>query len=655
MPRIYKPKKGATPRVLPDAETVAAAVAEVKNGASYKGTAKKYDINVMTLKRVIRRGDDHLPGFQKSLIFTSAEEKQLTDYLLHASRLNYGLPILKLRQLAYEFAVANSKKVPSSWDEKKMAGRDWSRNFMSRNAELSLRRPEPTSLARSTAFNRHTVDTFFEKLRTTIQKNQFTPEKIWNVDETGVTTVHKPSKIIGQKGVKQVSKVTSGERGQLVTVCSGVNACGNHIPPFLIFPRINWQDRMVLGAPPGSAGACHPSGWMTKENFLKYLEHFKKYSNCSPDNKHLIILDNHDSHVNLEVINFARNNGLVLLTLPPHTSHKLQPLDRAVFGPLKTYYNAAASDWMTNNAGKNLGIYEIPGLLGQSYPKAFSPANILSGFRVSGIYPLNSNIFREDEFYSSLVTDRPDPTGESDRCEQTPISQPAGPSGSSLQSKVINLASTAKTPEEVRPFPKAPPRSENSLSKGRKRGRCRVITETPEKQELEAEREEREKKASSVKRSFVDRAEKIEVNKSKKKRKEKKTESDSSEYEESWKDSGDSLDDIDLLAEESDGSSISEDGFFEVCCPKIKDFVLVEFQRKKGKLYFVGEVTENDILSTEILVNFLRKQKKHFYFPTIKDEGLVSRESVRKVLPKPEIRRGYFNFKIRFPNNITIG
>ena len=76
--------------------------------------------------------------------------------------------------------------------------------------------------------------------------------------------------------------------------------------------------------------------------------------------------------------------------------------------------------------------------------------------------------------------------------------------------------------------------------------------------------------------------------------------------------------------------------------------------KEKGKSYFVGEVTENDILSTEILVNFLRRRKKHFYFPTIKDEGLVSRESVRKVLPKPEIRRGYLHFKIRFPNKITI-
>ena len=409
MPNKYKPKDGVKKRVLPDPNTVAAAVAAVKDGASLKGTARQFKINVMTLKRLIRRGEECLPGFKKAQVFTNEEEKQLADYLLHASRLNYGLPLMKFRELAYEFAKANHKKTPSSWDENKRAGRDWARSFMDRNDSLSLRSPEATSLARSTAFNKHTVSTFFEKLKSAIEKHQFTPEKIWNLDETGVTTVHRPLKIIGEKGAKQVAKVTSGERGQLVTVCSAVNACGNHVPPFLILPRVNWQDRMLQGAPPGSAGATHPSGWMTKENFLKYLAHFQKHANCSLGNKHLLILDNHDSHVNIEVIDFARANGLVLLTLPPHTSHKLQPLDRSVFGPLKTYYNSAASDWMTNHPGKNLTIYDIAGLLGQAYPKAFSPANILSGFRVSGISPFNSEIFREDEFYTSLVTDRPNP------------------------------------------------------------------------------------------------------------------------------------------------------------------------------------------------------------------------------------------------------
>lgn len=54
-----------------------------------------------------------------------------------------------------------------------------------------------------------------------------------------------------------------------------------------------------------------------------------------------------------------------------------------------------------------------------------------------------------------------------------------------------------------------------------------------------------------------------------------KLESDSSDDEENWEDSGDSLDDTDSFAEESDNSEVSKDGFFQTYNSKVKDFVVV--------------------------------------------------------------------------------
>ena len=52
-----------------------------------------------------------------------------------------------------------------------------------------------------------------------MERHNLRPNNIYNVDETGVTTVQgKPSKVIALKGHKQVGNVTSAERGQLVTV-----------------------------------------------------------------------------------------------------------------------------------------------------------------------------------------------------------------------------------------------------------------------------------------------------------------------------------------------------------------------------------------------------------------------------------------------------
>jgi DDE superfamily endonuclease len=138
-----------------------------------------------------------------------------------------------------------------------------------------------------------------------------------------------------------VGKITSAERGTLVTVCCAVNALGNSVLPFFIFPRVYFKDAMLCGAPTGSSGACHPSGWMTSENFVKFLVHFVCFVKCSSSSPVLLLMDNHDSHVSLPAIQYAKENGIVMLTFPPHCSHKLQPLDRSVYGPMKKYYNTS--------------------------------------------------------------------------------------------------------------------------------------------------------------------------------------------------------------------------------------------------------------------------------------------------------------------------
>ena len=57
-------------------------------------------------------------------------------------------------------------------------------------------------------------------------------------------------------------------------------------------------------------------------------------------------MDNHESNLSPAVLNIAKENGVILLTIPPHTSNKLQALDVVVFGPFQGFYNAVADSWM---------------------------------------------------------------------------------------------------------------------------------------------------------------------------------------------------------------------------------------------------------------------------------------------------------------------
>ncbi|XP_072398391.1 uncharacterized protein [Diabrotica undecimpunctata] len=213
----------------------------------------------------------------------------------------------------------------------------------------------------------------FSEIKTVLENHGTGPEAIWSVDKTGLSTVHKPKKIIACKGEKHVGKITSGERGVTVTVCCVINTIGNHIRPFMVFPRKLWQDRMIDNSPPGTTGVVYESGWMTASNFIKFLEQFQKHVKATTDNKCLIIMDNHDSHVTLEAITYAKEHGIILLTIPPHTSHKLQALDRSVFGPLKSFYNTACDDWMVTHPGRTITIYEFGGCLAYAFPLEFIP------------------------------------------------------------------------------------------------------------------------------------------------------------------------------------------------------------------------------------------------------------------------------------------
>ncbi|GBN33653.1 hypothetical protein AVEN_250683-1 [Araneus ventricosus] len=129
--------------------------------------------------------------------------------------------------------------------------------------------------------------------------------------------------------------MTSSERGSLVTMAFAVNATGNSVPPYFIFPRKKYPAHFVRDGPFGCDGDAHPSGWMTESSFLKYMKHFVCNVKCSKENPCLVLIDNHNSHLSSDVLDYCKNHGITLLSFPPHCSHRLQPLDRSVNGPLK--------------------------------------------------------------------------------------------------------------------------------------------------------------------------------------------------------------------------------------------------------------------------------------------------------------------------------
>lgn len=249
----------------------------------------------------------------------------------------------------------------------------------------------------------------------------------------GVTTVQTPNRIVTLRGMKQVGRITSAERGQHVTMALAVSAGGTCIPPYFVFPRARFQNHFLNGASEGSDGSANPSGWMNSEIFVKYLEHFVRHSECTIDSPVLLLLDNHESHLSIAGLDLCNSYGITLLTFPPHCTHKMQPLDRSVFGPFKKFVNEYCDLWISNNPGRAMSIYDVPAIVEKALPRAAKSSNIKSGFRTTGIYPFNSNIFTDTDFMAGEVTNRPleieqaesyDPEVDNLMCENRPETPP---------------------------------------------------------------------------------------------------------------------------------------------------------------------------------------------------------------------------------------
>lgn len=462
------------------------------------------------------------------LIFTqilSAEaENVLSDYLKKCNDMYFGLTTRQVRALAYDYAIKLEIDPPRAWKNTQMAGRDWMNGYLKRHNELSIRKPQATSMARASAFNRHNVAAFFAKLKKLYDKYHFMPQNVYNMDETGVTTVQVPDRVIARKGVKQVGRIVSAERGTLVTLAVAISAIGNMIPPFFIFPRKRFKNEFLIGGPPGCDGASNPSGWMNADQFYEFLVHFQKHAHASEQNPVLLILDNHESHLSIRGLDFCKDNGIVVLSLPPHCSHKLQPLDRAVFGPFKKYVNSECDSYCAHNPRDPMTIYHIPGIIAKTLSRAGCGDNVLSGFSCTGIYPFNENIFQDHEFMPAI--DRPMPSTSTSACDEeeegflnesfasvaafedvenedmsianarssTPI-QTAEESnmstGSNLSAEQLNA-----TLESIRPFPQAAERKKSN--RGRKKRHSEILTSSPVLAELRKEQEAKESRKAAV-------------------------------------------------------------------------------------------------------------------------------------------------------------
>ena len=97
-------------------------------------------------------------------------------------------------------------------------------------------------------------------------------------------------------------------------------------------------------------------------------------------------------------------------------------------------------------------IYDIAENLGEAFPRAFTSENITADFKATGFWPFDRDVFGDDEFLSSYVTDPPPPPRDEQQCEQV-----------EGDDDIACLTPEHVSPHEAIPSPKAPPRKNRAV------------------------------------------------------------------------------------------------------------------------------------------------------------------------------------------------
>ncbi|XP_074662728.1 uncharacterized protein LOC141915188 [Tubulanus polymorphus] len=318
------------------------AIDAINGGMPIKTAAKQFGVPRSTLQDIIKGRIEMGAKIGGQPTLNHEEERELVDFACNRSQMGMGFN--KQTLLRYAGKIADKKGKPFLGGN---PSEKWWRGFKKRHPDLPLRTPESTASVRMAGMQPVRVMKFFHSYRGVIDGYDFQRRQIWNMDESGFQMDFSPP-----RGVKTVPVRSSGNK-ELVTVIGCASAVGQILNPHFVVKgktRLAATGFDVERAPKNWNISASDSGW-TKQGIglLWFEETFLKA--IGSERPQLLIVDGHNSHNFVELIEKARENRIVIVELPSHTSNWLQPLDRTVFGPLKKAWKSTCSTLMADNPG----------------------------------------------------------------------------------------------------------------------------------------------------------------------------------------------------------------------------------------------------------------------------------------------------------------
>jgi hypothetical protein len=312
------------------------------------------------------------------------EEQSLVQWILDLDRRGFPPQIIDVRRMA-DVLLRNRGQNPPP----QPVGKNWVSRFVSNQLELQTKWNRKFHSQRARCEDPVKINAWFKLIHDTRVAYGIPDEDVYNFDETGfMMGVAATSKVVTSSDtIGRATVVQPGNR-EWVTTIECINASGWRLPPFVILSGKLHQASWYKDLPDDWVVAVSDNGWTTDELGLEWLKHFNRHTeSCTKGAYRLLILDGHGSHATPEFDQYCKDNKIITLCMPPHTSHLLQPLDVGCFAILKVTYGQQVSELARQ------GVFHIDKLdFLYIYIKirstVLSEQHIKAGFDATGLIPL---------------------------------------------------------------------------------------------------------------------------------------------------------------------------------------------------------------------------------------------------------------------------
>ena len=355
--------------------------------------AKQIGVSYMTLLRRSKGGKSRVEGHEQYQILAPAEEQVLAKWIGHLTSMGHPVRHAFLREMVEEIRRNRHSGINNSAKHITYVsiGDSWVQRFLQRHPHLQTVMGQAIEASRLKETSADVINHWFDTFMETIEENKITMENVYNIDETGfsIGTVEN-ARVIVDSNVRTKYQAQPG-RQEWVTAVECVCADGSSIAPLIIFKGekvlSSWIPKEL---PENWHISCNSKGWSSNMHGYEWLR--KCFEPLTAEKAkgqmRLLICDGHDSHISAEFVRHCMTNQIILLLLPPHSSHLLQPLDVGVFGPLKKAISRHLAGLLQTEIVR-IQKFEWLEKYIKARAEALSTSNIQGGWRGAGLFPFH--------------------------------------------------------------------------------------------------------------------------------------------------------------------------------------------------------------------------------------------------------------------------